>query len=296
MMNTINSAAWRKGLLLPSLFATMALAIGGCSKSDEAPPPVVTDTAPATAAATASDDLAETAEAVTESPAEVVEAVEESAAVENPEETAAEQDLRLASEPASPASSSKYKKGTHYTELVPAQPKVEGTDKIEVVEVFWYGCGHCFAFEPYIKRWQANMPADVTFVKMPAIWNATLETHAKAYYTAEILARSGELKNPGAFHDAFFSAIHKDRQPLASPRSIKAFFERFGVSSEAYDSASSSFDLDQKIRKAKDLSRRYRVSGVPAIVVNGKYTNVSNAIRGYDEYLELIDTLVALER
>lgn len=282
------------GLSIAAL-AVAATLVASCSRADDN----------ATAAAPAQTEIEATTATVdtqpasaTESPATetVAEAVEESAAVVNEATEQVAQDLRLAQATPKPVVESKFKKGTHYQELVPAQPKVSGTEKIEVVEIFWYGCGHCFAFEPYVKRWEANAPADVNFVRMPAIWNAALETHAKAFYTAEILAKSGALKNPGAFHDAFFASIHKERQPLASPRSIKAFFERFGVTAADYDEAAGSFDLDQKIRKAKDLTRRYKVSGVPAIVVNGKYSNISNAIRGYDEYLELIDTLIALER
>lgn len=292
----------------------LLLAIGGylfASRADS-DAPVQSTLAAATSAAgnvadtvsdVATDTLENAADAATAAKTEVVEAVEESAAVISDDAEKAEHDLRVADARQStsaavskPKSDSKYKKGTHYQEFVPAQPKVTGTDKIEVVEVFWYGCTHCFAFDPYVQQWEAGLDSDVTFVRMPAIWNATLETHAKAFYTAEILANSGVLKNPGAFHDAFFAEIHKNRQPLASPRSIQAFFERFGVTPADYEKAFKSFELDQRVRTAKDLTRRYKVSGVPAVVVNGKYTNLSNSLQGYDDYIGLMDALVDIER
>lgn len=239
----------------------------------------------------------EVAEAAPKS-AEPAEAVEESSGELAPEDENAEHNLRLAStaKVSKAPAPSRFKAGTHYREIVPAQPKVSGTDKIEVVEVFWYGCGHCFAFDPSVKNWAAAAPADVSFVRMPAIWNSTLETHARAFYTADALARSGKLAKPGAFHDAFFEEIHVNRQPLGSDRSIRAFFGRFGVTGEDYDAAAKSFEVDQKIRNAKDLTRRYGITGVPAIVVNGRYTSLSGGMKGYDDYIGLMDALSEIER
>lgn len=288
----------------------LLLAIGGylfANRTDSAAPVqstlAVAKDATENVADTISDAASDTAEIVSGAATDVVETVEESAAVISDDAEKAEHDMRVAdakqstsSAVSKPKSDSKYKKGTHYQEFVPAQPKVTGTDKIEVVEVFWYGCTHCFAFDPYVQQWEAGLDSDVTFIRMPAIWNATLETHAKAFYTAEILSKSGALKNPGAFHDAFFAEIHKNRQPLASPRSIQAFFERFGVTPADYEKAFKSFELDQKVRTAKDLTRRYKVSGVPAVVVNGKYTNLSNSLKGYEDYIGLMDALVDIER
>lgn len=288
----------------------LSLAIGGylfASRADSDAPVQSTLAAATSVANTVGDATTDAVENVsataTAATTDLVEAVEESAAVISDDAEKAEHDLRVADARQSTSaavsqakSDSKYKKGTHYQEFVPAQPKVTGTDKIEVVEVFWYGCTHCFAFDPYVQQWEAGLDSDVTFVRMPAIWNATLETHAKAFYTAEILAKSGALKNPGAFHDAFFAEIHKNRQPLASPRSIQAFFERFGVTPGDYEKAFKSFELDQRVRTAKDLTRRYKISGVPAVVVNGKYTNLSNSLKGYDDYIGLMDALVDIER
>ena len=273
-----------------------ALTLFGCSAKEE---PAVA----ATEDAVANIDATETADATdSETPAPVAEkqvsaAVEESSGDVAPEEPGSH-DLRLASSGGNkqPPAKSRFKKGVHYREMMPAQPKVSGSDKIEVVEVFWYGCGHCFQFDPYIKNWSAGVPADVEFVRLPAVWNDTLKRHAKLFYTADVLARSGALERADAFHDAVFQEIHVNRKPLNSDRSIKAMFDRFGVSGEDYDKAASSFEVDQKLRAASDLTRRYGVTGVPMLVVNGRYASKSDNIKGFDDYLALIDDLVALER
>jgi len=275
----------------------MALSLYGCSSKDEP-----TTATPAPEEAVAANDPGATAEPVTEETAtasvEVTEAIEESAGDEVAEETNESHDLTLASSGGSkqkPAAS-RFKKGVHYREMMPVQPTVTGSDKIEVVEVFWYGCGHCFAFDPHIQNWESGIPADVEFVRLPAVWNDTLKRHAKLFYTAEVLARSGALERPVALHDAIFQEIHVNRKPLNTDRSIKAIFERFGVSAEDYEKAAGSFEVDKKLRTATDLTRRYGVTGVPMLVVNGRYASLSSEIKGYDEYLELIDDLIAMER
>ena len=241
-------------------------------------------------AATQTEAVATATQETEETPAETVEESSGAAEIAPDEE-------RLVLAQAEPVKvASKFKPGVHYRELVPAQPTVTNGDKIEVVEVFWYGCAHCYQFDPYVKRWDENKAADVEFVRLPAVWNNTLKKHAAAFYVAEILANNGTLKDPDAFHDAFFDEIHVKQQMLTTDRALEAFFARFGVSADDYASASKSFELDQKLRTATDLTKRYKITGVPAVVVNGRYANISNGLSSYDEYLELIDALVEMER
>ncbi|MEM1262802.1 MAG: thiol:disulfide interchange protein DsbA/DsbL [Pseudomonadota bacterium] len=268
-----------------------AIAFFALAGQNDQPAPATPAQTTAAAAAVASEPTAaEPASATTTAPAETV---EESAG--DVEASEIEANLTLA-QAAPPKTEGRFKAGEHYRELVPAQPTVTGTDKIEVVEIFWYGCSHCFAFDPYVKQWDEAKPADVEFVRLPAVWNGTLQKHAAAFYTAEILANNGKLKDPEALHDAFFKEIHVNKQPLTTDRSLEQFFGRFGVSAEDYNAAAKSFELDQKVRTAVDLTRRYKVSGVPAIVVNGRYSNISNGVRSYEDYLALVDELVELER
>jgi protein dithiol oxidoreductase (disulfide-forming) len=222
------------------------------------------------------------------------ELVEESAAV--PEESLSEsQSIMLAQDNSALAADWKFTEGRHFQRLVPTQPTVGGADKIEVAEVFWYGCNHCLDFEPYINRWAKNKPASVRFVRIPAMWNPLVKLHGQLYYTEEVLVKNGKIEDPEAFHAAVFEEYHRRGNRLTSESSIKALFGRLGVSEADFQTTWSSFEVAQKMRVAEDLARRYSISGVPAIVVNGKYRTGGAEAGGYPELLQVIDELVARE-
>lgn len=222
------------------------------------------------------------------------ELVEESAAV--PDETqSSNEPIRLARNDAAQQQDWKFTEGQHFHRLVPTQPTVGGPDKIEVAEIFWYGCNHCLNFEPYINRWAENKPPDVRFVRIPAMWNPLVTLHAQLYYTEQVLADNGQLEDPQGFHAAVFQEYHGRGNRLASENAIQALFERFGVGEDDFRAAWNSFEVDQKMRVARDLADRYDVTGVPAIVVNGKYRTGGAEAGGYPQLLEVIDELVARE-
>jgi thiol:disulfide interchange protein DsbA len=279
-------------LLLPLTLAALTLA--ACGRESEAPAPdmaqdrpAAEETAPAAGTAVAEAPAREEAQPVSESAGET-------ARDEGPADDRA---LRLAGSGGNKEQSeTRFTEGRHYSRLMPAQPTVTGGDKIEVAEVFWYGCGHCATFDPIIEGWAEDIPADVVFVRIPAVWNRTLQTHARAFYTAEVLARTGALEDWTALHKAFFTEYHGRGNTLATEGRLKEFFARFGVDEESFDKAWNSFEVDQKLRRAADLNRRYGITGVPAIVVNGKYRTGGQEAGGYDTLLEVIDELVAVER
>jgi thiol:disulfide interchange protein DsbA len=227
------------------------------------------------------------------------ELVEESAA-EPDDEQADNQPILLArdTEPVTAAPRDwKFSEGQHYHRLVPTQPTVGGADKIEVAEIFWYGCPHCFSFEPAINSWTAKMPANARFVRIPAVWNPLARLHGRLYYTEEVLARNGKLADVGEFHTAVFNEFHRKSNRLTSEGSIQKLFEQFGVDQDDFLNAWNSFEVNQKIRVADDLVRRYNVTGVPAVVINGKYRtgagpNEAGSVR---TLLEVMDELVARE-
>lgn len=164
-----------------------------------------------------------------------------------------------------------YKEKIHYERVVPPQPTTT-ENKIEVVELFWYGCPHCNSLEPYVERWLKKMPANVQFVRIPTIFRPGWEAHARAYYTAEIL---GVLDKT---HKAMFEAIHAKKQRLDTEQALMKFFAEHGVSQKDFKRVFKSFAVEAKIRRAKDMSQRYGIRGVPALIVNGKYrTNKSLA-------------------
>ncbi len=223
------------------------------------------------------------------------EMVEESAA-EDEEEQAEDRPLLLAQADVPAAAQEwKYEEGTHFARMVPTQPTVGGADKIEVAEIFWYGCNHCYDFETYVNRWLEKKPANVRFVRIPAVWNPLVKLHAQLYYTEEVLVKNGKIANPEQFRAAVFAEYHRRGNRMASETAIQAVFERHDVSAEDFTSTWNSFEVAQKLRVAQDLARRYSIASVPTIVVNGKYRSGAVEAGGYPPLMELIDELIARE-
>ncbi|MDZ7644407.1 MAG: thiol:disulfide interchange protein DsbA/DsbL [Woeseiaceae bacterium] len=245
------------------------------------------DAAPSGQADTA-DAPADAEQAATDAEA-APELVQESAA--EPEETdSGEVPLMLAqADPAAASQDWQFREGEHFHRIVPTQPTVGGADKIEVAEIFWYGCNHCFNFEPHINRWADDKPANARLVRIPAMWNPLVQLHAQLYYTEQVLAENGKLTNPEGFRSAVFSEYHERGNRLTSESAIQALFERFGVSAGDFQSTWGSFEVAQKMRVAQDLTRRYGITGVPAIVVNGKYRTGGAEAGSYPKLLEVID-------
>jgi len=266
----------------------LALAVVGCGGGE--PPAAVAPAADTETPDAAPITAPETAAEGEEAPV----IVEESAAEEDTQ--AADQPILLA-QAEDPAASRewKFKEGTHYVRMVPTQPTVGGADKIEVAEIFWYGCGHCYDFEAHINQWKANLPANVRFVRIPAVWNPLVQLHAQLFYTEEVLGKNGKIADPDQFRAGVFAEYHRRGNRLASVDSIRELFVKQGVSAEDFDNTWGSFEVSQKLRVAQDLGRRYAISGVPTIVVNGKYRTGAGEAGGYPRLIELINELIARE-
>ncbi len=175
-------------------------------------------------------------------------------------------------------------------ETLPAPQPTMNPDKVEVVELFWYGCPHCNRFQPYIDPWQENRPDFVEFVRMPAIFRKSWEVHARAYYTALAL---GALDKT---HAAIFGAIHGQNRKLESKEAIEQLFANHGISSETFRKHYDSFGVDSSVRRSKVMQERYGIRGVPTVIVNGKY-RVSRSLAGsYQDVIKVINILVARER
>ena len=186
--------------------------------------------------------------------------------------------------------SERFELGRHFDRLSPTQPTSSGPEQIEVAEIFWYGCPHCYTFDPYLESWKGDLDPDVSFVRVPAVWNALLQLHARAYYTAEVLGITDEIHTP------IFREIHVNGNPLNSEQALQGFFEQFGVSEEDFTGAFNSFAVHTRLQRADELSRRYRVSSVPMVIVNGKYSASAQSAGDYPTLMELIDELVVSER
>ncbi len=184
----------------------------------------------------------------------------------------------------------RYQPGTHYRVMTPVQPTSVDPGKIEVLEIFWYGCPHCYTLEPHLREWVENeMPSNAEFVRIPATLNRSWQVHARAYYTAEALGRLDEM------HDGLFKALNVDRNPLNTEDKLVKFFAGYGVSEQEFLEAFNSFAVQTKLRRADSLVRRYRISGVPAMVVNGKYVTGADMAGGIPQLFEVVEFLIEKE-
>lgn len=183
-----------------------------------------------------------------------------------------------------------FELGTHYNRLTPTQPTSSGPQQVEVAEVFWYGCPHCYNFDPHLNAWEPGKADYINFVRIPAVWNPLVRLHAQAFYTAQVLGKDAEM------HDAFFAEIHRNGNYLDSPDKLAEFFGSFGVSRADFADAFNSREVNERLQRAEELSKRYQVTSVPSIIVNGKYTSNASMTGSYERLIELIDSLAASER
>ena len=180
--------------------------------------------------------------------------------------------------------------GHNYEMVSPAQP-TQSKDKIEVLEIFWYGCPHCYDFDPELEAWLGKKPDDVEFRRMPGVFRKNWMPHARAFYAAE------KLNILDTFHTALFEAMHRDNKKIYSDDTIFEFVEGLeGVDSKAFKKAYNAFSVESKVKQATRLSRAYGIRGVPAIIVNGKYWSSGSLAGSYPELLKVVDALVDKER
>ena len=182
-----------------------------------------------------------------------------------------------------------YVEGTHYDLITPAIRTVE-PDKIEVAEFFWYGCGHCYNFEPMIVQWKKTLADDVNFVGSPAMWNPLMELHAKAFYAADAL---GVLDT---MHPVLFQAMNVDRKKLGSQAEIAELFAANGVAVEDFNKAIDSFGVGSQVRQANSRARAAKITGTPALMVNGKYHISSRKAGSQANMLKIAEYLIERER
>ena len=158
-----------------------------------------------------------------------------------------------------------FEAGKHYTMLSPAQPTSTDAGKVEVAEIFMFGCPGCNSFEPHIQSWLGRKADYINFVRIPAAWNPPAPLHARAFYTAEALGKADEIAGD------FFNEIHVNRNLLETEAKLVAFFAKHGVDEATFKSMFNSFAVDTKVKQAQELIGRYRVESTPTVIVNGKY-------------------------
>lgn len=288
MKLAIKSALDRSSLNLAVLAVAVALlAATGCSKQPTptpapAAPPEIAATTPATPTAP------ESVPAPAETPVADASTSKADATLENLTQLPAQDQL---------PSNSKWRPGKNYQPIVPAQPTNVPAGKVEVVEVFWYGCSHCFALDPFLQSWQtSSKPSFVEFVRVPVMWGPVHKAHARLFYTLEALGREKDL------HTKVFDAVQKSGNGLignddAATAAIQAKWAASqGISEDDFMRAYNSFGVNTALQRAEELTRRYNVLGVPLVVVNGKYSTDVAMAGGQPQLIDLINFLATSEK
>ncbi|CAM3302149.1 thiol:disulfide interchange protein [Pseudomonas floridensis] len=179
--------------------------------------------------------------------------------------------------------------GKQYVELSSPVP-VKEPGKIEVVELFWYGCPHCYAFEPKINPWAEKLPSDVNFVRIPAMIGGSWDAHGQLFITLDTMGVEHKV------HAAVFNAIQKEHKQLTKPEDMADFVATQGIDRQKFLDTFNSFAVTGEMKKARELAQKYGVQGVPTMIVNGKYRFDIGSAGGPDEALQVADQLIAKER
>ena len=181
-----------------------------------------------------------------------------------------------------PAGAQEYQQDVNFFELQVAQPVHTG-EKIEVLELFWYRCPHCYALEPYLNKWLKNKPEFVEFVRLPAILNRSWAFDARVYYTFVALGLVDRL------HDAYFEAIHEERKRFRTAEQVADWVAEQGLDPQPILDTFNSFGVDSMVAHAADMSGRYETDGVPTIIIDGKYRTKVSFAGGQNELIDLMN-------
>ena len=175
-----------------------------------------------------------------------------------------------------------------YEVLQPPQLTETG-DRIEVVDIFWYGCPHCYTFLPLMEAYDEIKPDHVEVRRLPAVFRENWVAHARAYYTSMLLGVTDRT------HRALFEEIHEHRNPTDHKEALIAFFERHGVDRTEFERTWDSFAVESLVRKSVLMQQRYGVTGTPSVIVNGKYRVTGRLAGSYANVIAVVAALVDRE-
>ena len=183
-----------------------------------------------------------------------------------------------------------FEAGTHYKVLeIPVTPSQ--AEQVEVVEVFSYMCVHCFNFDPYVEHWAEEQGGDVNFYRLPAVFNQDWELMAQAFFTAETLGVTDKV------HSYIFDELHNKNRDMRQPDNLAQLFEEQAeVAEDDFKTAYNSFSVRSRVQQSKAKARAFKISGVPTMVVAGKYVVDGRMAGGNAAMLQVVDYLVNLER
>jgi thiol:disulfide interchange protein DsbA len=180
--------------------------------------------------------------------------------------------------------------GRQYVKVSPRQPTLD-PKKIDVVEFFWYGCPHCYSFEPALDAWHRKLPADVAFRRMPVAFRPTpFVLHQQLYFAIETMGLVDTL------HRKVFYAMHVEKNPLDSVEAIGDFVAKNGVDKVKFIEVMNSFGVQTKARQAAALSAGYRIDGTPALGIDGRFFTSGSLVGSNEGALAVADFLIAQTR
>ena len=183
-----------------------------------------------------------------------------------------------------PSAAQEFQEDVNFFPLLVEQPVRTG-GRIEVLEIFWYGCPHCYALEPYLKKWLKNKPEFVEFVQLPAVLNRSWAFDARVFYTFVALGLMDQL------HEAYFDAIHQDRRRMKNVEQVGSWAQEQGIDPQLILDTFNSFGVDSMLANATQMSGRYEADGVPTIIIDGKYRTTVSLAGGHNEIIDLINYL-----
>ncbi|MCA3239469.1 MAG: thiol:disulfide interchange protein DsbA/DsbL [Curvibacter sp.] len=184
------------------------------------------------------------------------------------------------------AAQMRFDAGKDYLPLDKPAPVEAPAGKIEVVEFFWYNCPHCNAFEPVLESWIKRQPRDVAVRRVPVAFNSAFQPQQQLYYTLEAMGLVEKL------HGKVFQAIHVERKRLEKADVIADWIATQGVDKVKFVEQFASFSVASKVARASQLTAAYRVEGVPAMGVAGRFYTDGSLSRNMERSLQVVDYLV----
>lgn len=184
-----------------------------------------------------------------------------------------------------------FKEGTDYVTITPAISTQAPAGKVEVAELFWYGCPHCYAMEPTINTFLSKKPDNVTFLRIPATLSPRWEYHAKLYYVGQMLDPDGSKH----VHTKIFEALQKQRRQINNDDATIRFFTELGFTADQVKGALNSMEMKTMMARATDVGTQSKADSVPTLIINGKYRTSPSMVGGEEKLLHVIDYLVKRE-
>jgi thiol:disulfide interchange protein DsbA len=185
-----------------------------------------------------------------------------------------------------------FEEGRHYVEIFPEMQTDSSPGKVEVIELMWLGCPHCYHLEPFINKYKKNHPDFVEFKQVPAMLNPSWAADANTFYIADMLDPTGEKD----LVNRIFQSIHEQKRRLKNPSAVTRFFVQEGYTEEQVNSVKNSMAFQAKLKRAQEIGAAAQANSVPTLIINGKYRTSPYMAGGNEQVLKVVDMLTKQEK